>query len=187
MDAHSALGSLTGPALLAALIASGAARSLNRRRVVTIYPQRVRSAILLNMATTAVPILAATLAPDTAAKVTDHFGALHFAPVSARRVSCSSGLSAAGTRGHGMRRHLIGWFLATFLSAALIGALSAGHNPLGWAKDVWYDVTGGPEQVEVDRATGQPLDSDAAGFPPQGSVDGHVNRSWATTWRDGGP
>jgi hypothetical protein len=61
--------------------------------------------------------------------------------------------------------------------------LVVGHNPVGWAKGVWYNVKGAVEAVEIDSVTAQPPGSVAAGFTASGATDGRFDTSWATAWR----
>jgi len=76
------------------------------------------------------------------------------------------------------RRVIIG-VVATAAAVALVSIVSG--NPVEWAKQRWYDVTGETVPVADVTATPDPPGSDAPGAAG-GAVDPDASTYWARTW-----
>jgi len=65
----------------------------------------------------------------------------------------------------------------------VIGAVVAlRHDPIGWAKARWYDVTDTVQTVQGVTAASDPAGTEVEGFPPADAVDRNPGTAWATTW-----
>jgi hypothetical protein len=77
--------------------------------------------------------------------------------------------------------------IVTALVLILIPLLltAVGRDPVGWAKDRWYDLRGSTDPIPDVTAKAVPPDSVPLPYDVLGVVDNSASDAWATEWRSG--